>query len=60
MMMVRTPRYWEQVRDEMARLITDLIDDDNPEDVDGLIEWNEVRKEAIMRLYIRGIFQEIT
>ncbi len=44
----------------MARLITDLIDDDNPEDVDGLIEWNEVRKEAIMRLYIRGIFQEIT
>jgi hypothetical protein len=60
MMMVRTPRYWEQVRDEMA----DIFEAHAPiaqlgSDRSFTKTWEAVRKEAIEKLYVNGVFHDI-
>lgn len=54
-MTARTPKYWEQIRDEMVSIMDELFWDTTVE----VISFPETRKAAIERLYVRGIYQEI-
>lgn len=47
-------RYWEQVRDEMA----DILDEDVARRCEAK-SFEVARQEAVERLYVRGIFQEL-
>jgi hypothetical protein len=49
----RAPAYWEQLRNEMVDILEVMVEAQH-EPI-----WEEVRQEAIARLYVRGIFQEI-
>jgi hypothetical protein len=46
----RAPAYWEQLRNEMVGILEVMVSAQT-EPV-----WEDVRKEAIERLYVKGVF----
>lgn len=56
-------RYWEQVREEMVRIIEDtglLLDDAGltAGRYAPVVLWETIRAEAVARLYVKGCFAE--